>query len=184
VNEPPVDRGVEVDKEKIMGFHDDIEKALTVFKKPEVTLAQKPGSIAGLIGTVRHLTGQSQAVQVRPQQVQPQYKVEHTSPVVRPQPSPVRYGEANTPVIRDQVELPRMCASRRMPFMSRYILAGRWEYSCSIRVDRQAQYELYEARVHDAVEFTGETGYETCPWCGSVGKCHPRFKTTAISPVM
>jgi hypothetical protein len=60
----------------------------------------------------------------------------------------------------------------------RYILAGRWEYSCSVRVDPQTQHELYDGRVHDMLQFTsGDTAYETCPWCGVTGRggirCEP-----------
>jgi hypothetical protein len=83
----------------------------------------------------------------------------------------IPYGEGNVPIIRDQVELPRMCASRRMPYIVRYILAGRWEYSCSVRLDPQTRHELYGGRVHERIQLsTDDLGYETCAWCGATGK--------------
>lgn len=149
-----------------MSMRDDMEKALTLFKKPEVTAVKKPeNSIAGRT----HVFSPNppaiidRVFEGRPG-VQPWAPASH-SPVVP-------YGEANVPIIRDQAELPRMCASRRMPWMQRYIRsAGVWVVGPSVQVDPQRQYEQYESRVHDSIQFsTGDTGYETCAWCGATGR--------------
>jgi hypothetical protein len=141
---------------------DDIEKALAVVKKAEIE-RPSPGQAGSYLEIRRQAEIIDRVFEVRPA-VQPRFTVNYNPPAIA-------YGEANTPVIRDQIELPRMCASRRMPYMVRYISAGRWEYSCSVRVDPQTQHELYGCRVHDTLQFTSDdAGYETCAWCGAVGR--------------
>ena len=141
-----------------MSIKDDMEKALAVVKKPEI-------SIAGRTGYIEHRQPDiiDRVLYVRPE-IQPWVPVSH--------PPVVPYGEANVPIIRDQIELPRMCASRRMPWMQRYIRsAGVWVVGPSIQVDPQRQHEQYGGRVHDSIQFsTGDTGYETCAWCGTTGR--------------
>jgi hypothetical protein len=84
---------------------------------------------------------------------------------------PRAYGDIG-PAIRDQVELPRICASRRMPWMQRYIrVESGWILGPAVPVDPQRQHELYDGRVHDTVQLTSnDTDYETCAWCGVTGK--------------
>jgi hypothetical protein len=132
-----------------------IENALSVVKKQDV-VQQQPISTPAIIDRVFH---------VRPTtEMAPRYTSLDSS-LSRP------YGEANVPVIRDQVELPRMCASRRMLWMARYIrVAGKWKFSCGVQVDPQTHRLLYDTRVHDTVEFSSySSDYETCAHCGVAG---------------
>lgn len=143
-----------------MSMRDELEKALTLFKKRGTTVTKKP------TGIISHFTDSSFANRTR---------------VVKPKPPPIidrvfevrpwAYGDI-TPAIRDQIELPRMCASRRMPWMARYILVnGRWVVTESSRADWQTQHELYGGRVHDSLQFSSaDTGYEVCAWCNTTGK--------------
>jgi hypothetical protein len=157
-------------RRKHMGLRDEMEKALTIIKKTEIAPANsgQPGSsldirrqpsiagltykinrepsIAGLSATVRHFLPQEQAERL-PQNTR------------------------GLPIITDHIELPRMCASRRMPAMARYkIEANQWLYVTTIAVDDLTQHMQYGGRVHDTFQFhSGSYGYEKCPWCSTVG---------------
>jgi hypothetical protein len=148
----------------LMSMKDDMEKALAIFKKPEIvpaTPGQQPSiaglthvfnrepSIAGRTTTIRHFLPQEQAERF---------------------PLPSVQSRA-LPIITDQLELLRMCGSRRMPGMARYkIEANQWIYVTSIQVDDLTQHLQYGGRVHDTFQFHSSSyGYETCPWCSTTG---------------
>jgi hypothetical protein len=100
------------------------------------------------------------------------FVVNPNAPARRPPQTPERKPVFEVePPIRDQIEVPRMCASRRMPWIARYIRVNyRWRFSVGVQVDRLTQYELFDTRVHDSIQLScSDFEYERCAWCGAVG---------------
>lgn len=89
--------------------------------------------------------------------------------IVRREPKEVEYLRP-APIVANRqtiIDLPRMCAIRSQPYISRYVVAGnRYEYSQSIRVTHQLRgnYEDNTNLVGFDAEFCG---HEHCPWCGA-----------------
>jgi hypothetical protein len=137
---------------------DAIEKALTVVKKKDVQ--STPGSSLELR---RQPDIIDRVFEVRPSSGWGSNTTLNTN----------SHREIGTPIIKDQIELPRMCASRRMPAMARYTInANRWIYSCSIPVDHLTQHTQYDGRVHDIFQFHSSSYVRDMPmvldygvWC-------------------
>jgi hypothetical protein len=157
-----------------MSMKDDLEKALTLFKKPEierVTPGQiadrrieiiRPRSLAGLtgyvdprpddriagrIGTVKHY--------LPPDQQQ----VEFTRP---------RNVEA---IATDELEFPRVCSWSFEDWMATYAVRDhRLYWAGGIKLDEIRKQVQYAGHVHQTYQVdTSSFGIETCPCCGKTG---------------
>jgi hypothetical protein len=158
-----------------MGLRDEMEKALTIIKKTEIepatpdqpgsSLVHRQSSIAGLSTILRHFNPPQEQVPVAGRIG----TVRHF--LSREQAGRLPQSTRRLPIITDHIELPRMCASRRMPAMARYkIDANQWLYVTTIPVDDLTQHMQYDGRVHDTFQFHSSSyGYEKCPWCSAVG---------------
>ncbi len=73
----------------------------------------------------------------------------------------------------NQIEIPRMCASRRMPWLARYVWDGterKWTFSQGIQADEFTQRRIYDACIHEGIQLRmSDCDYEECGWCSSYG---------------
>jgi hypothetical protein len=147
-----------------MGFQDDMEKALTVFKRPEIIVAPKqerpievhqPGPIAGT--TYRF-----------PAPVTPQRPADLSGRIMPPGTVAT---QGQSPIITDQVEFPRICSSRYEDWLMRYLVRdGRLYPAQGIRVDELRRHMQYDGIVHQTLRVDASAfGIEECPCCGAVG---------------
>ena len=174
-----------------MSFNkDDMEKALTVFRKPEITVVGKPESIAGQSTTLRHFPNQPEhpvagRTYTFPQDPSPiagrirtvrHYEQEQR--IERPsgrsdtfisfdQPHP-RWQE---PLITDQLGFPRVCSQLFSDWRADYVLRdNRLYWAGGVRIDEIRRHLQYDGLVHQSYEVNSSMfGVEECACCGATG---------------
>lgn len=146
----------------LMSMKDDLEEAMTLFRRPEIEQVKpgqiagrtieiiRPPSIAGLSETLRHY---------KPPEV-----IQGCVPFTRP-PNAV---EA---IATDQLEFPRVCSWNFEDWMATYAVRDmRLYWAGGIKVDEIRKHLQYSGHVHQTYQVdTSSFGVEQCPCCGKTG---------------
>jgi len=161
-----------------MSIRDDMEKALAIFKKPEVERVA-PGQIAErkieiLRPSIAGITHQFS------RHFDPQERIAGRIETVRHYKTPeviegyvrfTRPANAVEAIATDQLEFPRVCSWSFEDWMATYAVRDmRLYWAGGIKVDEIRQHLQYSGRVHQTYQVdTSSFGVEECPCCGKSG---------------